>query len=309
MLDEKQPRKDEEVDRIRSIFWFYLIAASIGSSKATDVRKALEPHKSSVNKHGQSDKNEKFAHYRSGERMPNSTLVDLANRKVPGSRACIDHPLWRVLRFRGSIQLQASSWIGRLSSRVQNLMFTNQRTLIEPASQLQLENLVRDKSLDSLAALTVIYRLSQEREDADAMWTCATAIFQLLVMMNGMLSTFHIGQLLYDLYADRLLRSASCGGNIRAWDVFQYDVGAEVIHLYAHLSQKKINGRRRHPDYYVMQAMTESHPRQVDEFLPILLPNLGLGPPTSEGAELLRKYLALQPHLASKVSQADSAVD
>jgi len=99
-------------------------------------------------------------------------------------------------------------------------MFTNQRTLIEPTSQLQLENLVRDKSLDSLAALTVIYRLSQEREDADAMWTCATAIFQLLVMMNGVLSTFHIGQLLYDLYADRFLRSASYGGNIRAWDVF-----------------------------------------------------------------------------------------
>jgi hypothetical protein len=308
MLDEKQLRRDEEVDRIRSIFWFHLIAESIGSAKATDVRKALEPHKSGVNKHGQSDKNEKFAHYRSGIRMPNSTLVNLANRKVPGSRAFIDHPVWKILRYRGSIQLHARFWTGMLSSRVQNLMFTNQRAVAVPPPQLQLDLLVKEKSLDSLAGLTIIYRLSQELHNAETMWACSTAIFQQLVMMNGMLSTLKVGQLLYDVYVHRLLRSASSDGNIRAWEIFQYDKGAEIIHLYAHISQMKVNGQRRHPDYYLMQAMTESHPRQRDEFLPILLPNLEVGPPTADGTELLRKYLALKAELVPQNVQADVAI-
>ena len=304
MTAERQPRKDIEVDRIRSISWFYLIADAVGSDKATEVRKALEPHKNTVNRLGQDDKNEKFAHYRSGKRMPNATLIEYANRRVPGTQAYVEHTVWRVLRYRGPIQSEAIVWIGSLSSRAQNLMLSSKREVVASAPPLQLEALIKDRTLDGLAALTILLRLALDRDDGIVAWKCAIAIFQALVLMRNELVALNVGQLLYELYARRYLSSASKYSYVRAWDAFRFDLGSEVIHLYAELSRKKINGRMRHPDFYLIQAMSESEPRHQDEFLPMLIPDLEVGPPTEVGCQMLQERSELRLRLGTASSGA-----
>ncbi|MDR9837808.1 hypothetical protein [Herbaspirillum huttiense] len=290
MPSKRRRRRDPQVDKIRSIFWYHAIAHALELTMATEVRKAIEPYRSVLNQHGQPDKNEKYAHFRSGKRMPNATLIDLANRVVPGSRGLIEHPLWLVLRHEGSIKKYAVAWTGLLNRQTQNAMFTPRWTVIESPSELQLDLLVKDKSLDSLAALTMLYRIAQENEDARAVKNCATAIYQLLILLGPVFETAQVGQLIYDVYVDRILDSATDGGYKRAWHLFNYDQMAGFICFYAIAWQKPIDGRIRRAEYYVMQTIRGQLPGQLTGFMPLFIPNLDIGPPTKNGAALMRKY-------------------
>ncbi|WP_413460522.1 hypothetical protein [Herbaspirillum huttiense] len=295
----RKSRRDDQVDMIRSIHWFYFIAGALRVDTATAIRKIIESHKSGRNRFGEPDKNEKMALFRKGARMPNSTFIDLANLAAPGSRALINHVLWTVLRHQGSVAPHALAWIAQLGGRVRRLMLKTGGAVRTPATQLQLDSLVREQDLDALAALTILFRLDQEAENPPAMWACSISIFQLLLLLNVTFEKGKVGTLIYRVYVDRVLKYATDGRYCRQWDLYEFEniCGATEMVVYA-VSRRPGQQHHRH-EYNIMHAVLGDLPGQPCEITPPRRPLLDIGPPTKEGTDLEQEFQEAKTDLSA----------
>jgi hypothetical protein len=292
MSATRQARRDPEVDKIRSIFWFHWIGMQIDSTQANDVRKVLEPNQDFLNKDGQPDKNAKFSQYKHGERMPNATLIEQAERIIPGSRSVIDHPLWRVLRHQGDTTDIAAQWVAKLSPKVQNLMVKSDRTIRYQATEIYLRELGKLATWDSLAGLTVVLRMNIDAENHEGTWKCTHAIFGLLVVLSTQLIAYGIAADLYGVFANRFFLSARNGGHRRAWMAHPFERMAILAQIWAEREKAVVTGGRRTTLYYINAAIEGKIWTEDHDFMPTMIPDLDIGPPTERGMQMLKQYLS-----------------
>lgn len=289
MSEKRQPRRVPEVDKIRSIFWFYWIGEQIGTHQANEVRKALEPHKTLLSKNGEPDKNEKFSHYKQGSRMPNATLIEEANRLIPGSMAIIHHPLWSVLRHQGPVAGVAMQWVVCLSPKVRNLMLKQDHRIRDQVSDIYLQELAKIGTWDSLAGLSILLRISLDAGDGEAVWRCAHTIFGLLIVLSTQLIAYGIAGDLYAVFANQFFKSAKNGSYTRAWTTYRFERMAIAALLWAEREKAVQHGRKRSIEYYIAAAVEGRLGKDDQEFMPIMVPDLDVGPPTEEGALMLQR--------------------
>ncbi|MBY4823313.1 MULTISPECIES: hypothetical protein [Burkholderiales] len=279
------------MDKIRSIFWFNWIGMQIDSTQAHDVRKALELNRNFLGKDGQPDKNAKFSQYKRGERMPNATLIESADRLVPGSRSVIDLPLWRVLRHKGDIAGIVAQWVAMLHPKVRGLMIKRDRSIRDQANDIYLRELGRLATWDCLAGLAIVLRLNIEAGNPEGAWKCAHAIFGLLVVLCPQLVAYGIADELYALFANRFFSLLKFGGYTRAWTDHSFTEMALRAQLRAEREKGIVTGSRRSTLVYIDAAMQESLWGEGKNYLPLLVPDLDLGPPTKNGMLILMQHL------------------
>jgi hypothetical protein len=290
MSEKRQPRRVQQVDKIRSIFWFHWIGEQIGTSQANEVRKVLEPNKTQLSASGEPDKNDKFSHYKLGIRMPNATLIEHANRLVPGSMGIINLTLWSVLRHQGPVADVAMQWIVRLSPKVQNLMIKQDHRVRDQVSDIYLRELIKVGKWDSLAGLTILLMINLDTGDQDAVWRCAHAIFGLLILLSTELIAYGIAGDLYALYAEKFFKQAKNGAYQRAWGTLQFERTAIGALIWAERERALATGRKRSIEYYIMAAVSGTLENGSKNIVPMMIPDLDVGPPTEQGALMQKIY-------------------
>lgn len=121
----RAPRRDDEVDSVRTIFWFHCLGDRLGKHEARAVQRAVAPNTIGVDSHGDPIKNGKFLAYKRGARTPSDRLVEQIEQQVPRSARSLNHPLWQVLRTSKSIKTSACQWVRQLDPEIQRFALSN----------------------------------------------------------------------------------------------------------------------------------------------------------------------------------------
>ena len=114
----RAPRRDDEVDAVRTIFWFQCLGERLGKHEARAIQRAVAPDTIGVDDRGEPIKNGKFLAYERGERTPSTRLVEQIEQQVPRSARNLDHPLWQVFRTSKPIKTSACHWVRQLDPEI-----------------------------------------------------------------------------------------------------------------------------------------------------------------------------------------------
>lgn len=231
---QRQPRRDDAVDRVRTIYWFQSLGEHLRTHNPRAVQRAIAPVPE-TDALGGPIKNNKFLGYSRGKHVPNATLVQLSAKVLPRSALVLNHVIWEILKTDGSLNDQARLWVGQLDPDVQKALVNAANEV--GASDRTLKMLVRRASLDSLAALTILFRQSCEversrTEESQAIrtWMCACAIFRVLMIIGPNFITPALGTLIFELFVQRVFSKGISLWRARM-DLEDFDFFAATLQL------------------------------------------------------------------------------
>lgn len=189
--------------------------------------------------------------------MPNPVFVEEVDQKVKGSSWALNHVLWRVLREQGSIRKQARGWVRELVPEIQSLVFTPDYEFRLYGNRHYLGSLERRASLDGLAALTILLKLSIEAGDTEQAWNFAHSIFRVLLIIGPELNEQTIAERVFDLYVGRIFTLVSFNGLVMDLENYPFLKMAAILGLLAEkLRQQHGSYRdRKMPSFYALQIL------------------------------------------------------
>nr|QLG05474.1 hypothetical protein [Pseudomonas aeruginosa] len=252
----RAPRRDDEVDSVRTIFWFHCLGDRLGKHEARAVQRAVAPNTIGVDSHGDPIKNGKFLAYKRGARTPSDRLVEQIEQQVPRSARSLNHPLWQVLRTSKSIKTSACQWVRQLDPEIQRFALSNGEVSMSWGRHT-LEPLERRASLDSLAALTIMMRLHHEQGNQLATWDCAQAVFRVLLILGPMFEEHAIAEQIFKIYVSRVFSLVVLPGRRIALEDYDYPTRSGFLNLLADelRAQSEPQAARRLPTFYALQVL------------------------------------------------------
>ena len=174
---------------VRVRYWYAGIKKKTGLTTAYQLEHHFEPlDKTKVDK--RTPPRNKWSKYEAGKHKPNSSLARKVNIKVPGSFRELDHPLWEVLRLDERVLPDIDTWMEKLESRVQEVVYKQSHDGVTPL-KLRLgyrpalsRSLVKLGNMDALTALLLYWLESKHLEQVNNTRFQARCIYQLLLMMG-----------------------------------------------------------------------------------------------------------------------------
>lgn len=236
--NQRPPRRDDAVDKVRTIFWFQYLGMSIGSLHPRAVQRAISPMPL-TDALGGTIKNNKFWGYARGEHVPNAALVQRAAAIYPDSAYILNHVIWQILRNDNQTAVRSRQWVAQLDPDVQKVLIKQRNELTE--SERTIDMLERRFSLDSLAALTILFRLNHEDENVKddgkgpesfRAWMYACSIFRMLMMIGSQFVTDEVKNNVFDLFGQRVFSLATNFWGAR-FDFDNFDFAQMSSHLHA----------------------------------------------------------------------------
>lgn len=228
MKNNRAPRRDDVIDTVRTIYWFQYLAKCIGSSRPRDIQRAVLPMPA-TDALGGIIKNNRFLAYSRGSHVPNVGLVQRAEDLYPRSAQILNHVLWDVLRANEISTAQAQQWIRQLDLDIQRA-FVRQNNGIGAGGRTY-DMLVRRFGLDSLTALTILFRLSVQdsRSDEESYaresnqaWLYACGIFRVLMMTAPQFLTADLKKSIFQLFVQRVFNLVTSFWGAK-FDLSNYD--------------------------------------------------------------------------------------
>lgn len=252
----RAPRRDDEVDAVRTIFWFQCLGERLGKHEARAIQRAVAPDTIGVDDRGEPIKNGKFLAYERGERTPSARLVEQIEQQVPRSARNLDHPLWQVLRTSKPIKTSACHWVRQLDPEIQRFALSNGEVSMGWGRHT-LEPLERRASLDSLAALTIMLRLHHEQGNLLAVSDCAQVVFRVLLMLGPMFEGRAIAEQIFKIYVSRVFSLVVLPGKRIALENYDYLTRFRLLSLLADelRAQSEPQAARRLPTFYALQVL------------------------------------------------------
>jgi len=252
----REPRRDDEVDSIRTMFWFRCLEDRLGKQGAREVQRTVAPNTIGVDRSGAPIKNGKFLAYKRGERTPSDRLVEQIEQQVPRSARNLNHPLWLMLRTARSIKASASQWIRQLDPEVQRFALSNGEISMSWGCHT-LEPLERRAGLDSLAALTIMLRLHHEQGNWLAALDCAQAVFRVLLILGPMFEEHAIAERIFKIYVSRVFSLVALPGKCIALENYDYPTRSGLLNLLADelRAQSEPKTAHRLPTFYALQVL------------------------------------------------------
>lgn len=270
MADKRKPRRDNEVDAARTINWFRTLCEHFGDERPRHIQRALDPNSLSENAYGKKIANCKFKLYAEGEHVPYAAFVEKADQVVKGSDWALNHVLWRVLREQGPIRKYAKGWMRELVPEIQAVVFTPDNDLRLRGDRHYLGSLERRASVDGLAALTILLKLSLEAGDTEQAWNLAHCIFKVLMIIGPELDEQTIAERVFYLYVNRIFSLVSCYGlvlDLRSYPFLKMAYQLEA--LAEKLRQQHGNYRdRKMPSFYALQVLNGQRYSLKESFQP-----------------------------------------
>lgn len=206
--------------------------------------------------------------------MPNPAFVEEVEQEVRGSSWALNHVLWRVLREQGSIRKQAKGWVRELVPEIQSLVFTPDYELRLYGNRHYLGSLERRASVDGLAALTILLKLSNEAGESEHAWDIAHCIFRVLLIIGPELDEQTIAERVFNLYVSRIFSLVSFGGRVMDLENYPFLKMTTILgHLADKLRQRQGHYReRKMPSYYALQILNGQRHELKDLLQPPVAP-------------------------------------
>jgi len=205
-----QGRRKDEVDVLRTAFWFAEIKARLNASTAYEIERLLEPEAFGKNKDGDHIHRNKWSKYEVGQHVPCDSLVTRVDAKLPGSKRVLNHVLWEVLRAKHSIKELADDLLRQLTPEIQVCVFRIQRYRTSDShhrissSRRQLTLLERRSGIDALACLTILLRESSEQGENPHSIDIGKSIYRMLLVLCSTGQFGDFTQEIFDIYRDKI---------------------------------------------------------------------------------------------------------
>ena len=271
MENPRVPRRDIEADAACTIYWFHWLGIRLGTLVPREIQRAIAPETLSTDSENRQIRNNKFLGYQRGEHVPQARLVQHAEETVPWSGRALNHPLWKVLRAKGSIRKSALQWVHQLDREVQTIVLGHFNEIVGGASRHTLGALERRANLDSLAALTILLRLRHEEGELEWVWLYARSIFRVLLMIGPHLEDYGVADRVFQLFVQRVFSLAVLERQCMDLVGYQY---VQFSHLLAELvdrmrSDDAETPNRRMPTSYAIQILDGRYRQALKEFFEI----------------------------------------
>lgn len=215
-ITAKKSRRDDPIDRVRGKYWFWLVCTALNEWRPLHVQRILEPNLGAKDP-GMRTPNKKYLEYSRGIHVPGAKVLRLAEMYAPGSSAAANHLIWIALRVDVPISIsRAKYWLRSLSEEVQQRVFDEEGRIRIENSRRFLEPLERRASLDALAALVVILRLSHKAGMHHHVEEQARSLLRILLMLGlhfGIHGVVHDD--LFAIFVDRIFPLALEGKRTR----------------------------------------------------------------------------------------------
>lgn len=256
MRKQRARRRDDEVDSIRTIFWFWSLGKRLGTHEPREIQRAIAPNTLGVNSAGDPIRNSKFLGYARGKHVPLDWLVQQAEQIVPRSAWTLNHPLWQVLRTSAPIRQSALKWMRELDPDIQRIVLSH-GTVSTGGNRHMLGSLERRPSMDSLAALTILMRLNHERDETVAAWGYAISIFRVLLMLGPMFEQYRVASRIFQIYVARVFSQVEFAGQHMVLDSYDYPTRSLLLSMLADEISEQYNSHRerRLPSFYALQIL------------------------------------------------------
>ena len=258
MANKRAPRRDDQVDTVRTINWFRTLCEHFGEERPRCIQRALDPDSLSESAYGKKIPNSKFKLYAEGKHVPGAAFVEKVDLVVKGSSWALNHVLWSVLREQDPIRKYAKGWARELVPEIQSLVFTPDYELRLHGNRHYLGSLERRASVDGLTALTILLKLCVEAGDAEQAWNFAHSIFRVLLIIGPELDEQTIAERVFDLYVDRIFPLVSFSGQVMDLESYPFLEIAHALGLLAEtLRQQHGSYRdRKMPSFYALPLLS-----------------------------------------------------
>lgn len=256
MRKPRAPRRDDEIDSIRTIFWFRGLGERLGTHEPREIQRAIAPSTLGMDSAGDPIRNNKFLSYMRGEHVPLNRLVQQAELVVPRSAWTLNHPLWRVLRMSVPTKQLALKWVRELDPDIQRIVLSH-GALLTSANRHMLGSLERRPSMDSLAALTILMRLNHEQGETVAAWDYANSIFRVLLMLGPMFEQYSVTSRIFQIYVARVFSQVEFAGQRMVLDGYDYSTRSLLLDMLADEVRNQYDSQRerRLPSFYALQIL------------------------------------------------------
>lgn len=257
MATKRAPRRDDEVDTIRTINWFRTLCEHFGEERPRHIQRALDPNSLSESAYGKKIANSKFKLYAEGKHVPGATFVEKVDLVVTGSSWALNHVLWSVLKEAGLIGRYAKGWTRELVPEIQSIVFTSDNELRLHGDRHYLGSLERRASIDALTALTILLKLSIDADDDEQAWNLAHSIFKVLLIIGPELDEKMIAERVFDLYVSRIFSLVYFNGMVMDLENYPFLTMAQTLGFLAEkLRQQHGSYRdRKMPSFYALQIL------------------------------------------------------
>jgi len=277
MSKERASRRDDEVDKARTLYWFLCLRMYAGAgARPRDIQRIIAPTPA-YDAHGEPIKNNKFLGYSRGEHVPSPALVRTAAKLVPRSASVLNHVIWTVLRTEGPIRKYARTWVGRLDPKIQDIVIHPSNEVGANASRHTTGMLERRFSLDSLTALTVLLRLNLEENNTELAWLYAKSVFRVLLMLGGTIPSDELLVCIFQIFVKRVFSLISFDGNRMVLENYDYVNMSWLLMMAANELEGECvdKGRqRRKKGFYPLAVLDGTHKTRLSPLFKIPLASL-----------------------------------
>lgn len=204
-MADKKSKRTNEVDALRTAFWFATIKERLQVPTSYQVEKCLDPN--AFNKHSKWwSHGSKWKKYEVGQHVPRSSLVTQVDKALPGTKAILNHVLWQVLQTKQSVSECADDWLHKLSPHIQQCVFKNQDYGYSriPTSKRLLLSLEKRVGIDALACLTILLcEMSEDGENPLAI-EVGKFIYRMLLVLAISDCFGDFGEIFFDVYKQKV---------------------------------------------------------------------------------------------------------
>lgn len=283
MANKRAPRRDDEVDAVRTIHWYRALCEHFGEERPRHIQRALDPDSLSESAYGKKIANSKFKLYAEGKHVPSAAFVEKVDQVVRGSGWALNHVLWSVLREQGPIRKYTKGWVRELAPDIQSIVFTPDNELRLRGDRHYLGSLERRASVDGLTALTILLKLSIEAGDTEQAWNFAHSIFKVLLIIGPELDEKTIAERVFDLYVSRIFSLVSFNGPTMDLENYPFLKMAHTLELLAEKLRQQQGGYRdrKMPSFYALQIINGQRYNLKDLLQPTVKPLIQSPQPTA----------------------------
>lgn len=194
-------------DALRTVYWFRGIAIRTGIQSSRGLEKQFEPESFWKSEANDVLRKNKWSKYRYGKHLPSPELVKRVESVLPGQSWQLNHPLWELL---ASDTINIDTMLRKLDTPLRDRLFRNKskinakRPTDQPIDLILANALLRHASLDSLAAVILLFKKNLQDENGDAALAWSNQIYRQLVVLGFHFTEHAVAQSLFDLIERRI---------------------------------------------------------------------------------------------------------
>jgi len=288
---DKTRRK--EAEKLRRIYWFEGVRIAMNAPSAYALEKKFSPEAFRRSDEGIPYHSNKWNGYKHGLHTPHDSVIDHVNQFAKGSRKEIKHVLWSILASNSD---GPEKWLKEIGPELQMIVIDNDDAVCNSGARY-LGKIERRASLDALACLTVLLKISLNNRDNAAGWKIALSICRVLLMLGSHFISRKIADQIFAFYEKYFFCKVAWDGQAFRLGSFQYSLRAKILDIFSKICISKETSNLTWNERARTMYRIFNGDFGYDLFhalSPLIGPDLSIGPPTEIHLNKYQKRIQLQ---------------